>query len=126
MEDTMGNPRLRSIIIGTADIKKAKEFYIAVFGITIESEEAVYISSYGVDGTHIEIESDSEFRFPNWKEHNVGTYKNTEFAVADMELFLAKVEKNGGKIVSKPVMKPWGNISAEIADLDGNIFAVSQ
>ncbi len=117
-------PTLNSIIIGTVDIKRAKEFYIAVFGIIIEKEEAVYISAHGVDGTHIEIEEDSEQRFPNWKAHNVGTYKNSEFTVTDIHEFVKTVEKSGGKIISQPKMRPWGAFGAEIADPDGNIFLI--
>lgn len=119
-------PKLGPIIIGTSDIEKAKKFYIAVFGITIESEDTNYVSARGVDGTHIELEEDSENRFPNWAERNIGTYKNSEFRVSNIELFLANVIENGGAIVSKPTPRPWGDIGAEFSDLDGNIFLISQ
>ncbi|PIR69176.1 MAG: hypothetical protein COU47_04515 [Candidatus Niyogibacteria bacterium CG10_big_fil_rev_8_21_14_0_10_46_36] len=119
-------PKLGPIIIGTSDIEKAKKFYIAVFGLVIESEDKNYVSARGVDGTHIELEEDSENRFPHWAERNIGTYKNSEFQVPDMKLFLETVLKNGGKIISEPVSRPWGDIGAEFTDLDGNIFLVSQ
>ena len=119
-------PKLGSIIIGTSDIEKAKKFYIEVFGITIESEDTHYISARGKDGTHIELEEDSQDRFPRWKERNVGTYKNSQFIVSDIHGFLELVEKNGGSIVSKPIARPWGDFGAEFADPDGNIFLISQ
>ena len=119
-------PKLSSIIIGTSDLERAKEFYVAIFGITIEKESENYISALGVDGTHIEIEADTEYRFPNWKEHNIATYKNSEFTVADLNAFLDSVEKNGGKITSQPKTRPWGTIAAEIADPEGNIFLIVQ
>ena len=118
-------PSLSSVIIGTSDIQKAKEFYVAVFGIIVEIEEPHYISAHGTDGTHIEIETDSEHRFPNWVKHNVGTYKNSEFGVEDIHEFMKIVEKHGGKVINKPEMRPWGPV-AEIADLDGNIFLITQ
>lgn len=125
---TSGNnfPKLGPIIIGTSDIEKAKKFYTAVFGLTIESEDVNYISARGVDGTHIELEEDSENRFPHWAERNIGTYKNSEFQVADIVSFLQKVIDNGGKIVSKPTPRPWGDIGAEFSDPDNNIFLISQ
>ncbi len=119
-------PTLGPIIIGTSNIQKAKKFYIAVFGITIEKEDANYVSAKGVDGTHIELEEDSENRFPKWAERNIGTYKNSEFQVSDINSFLQKVVENGGAIVSKPVLRPWGNMVAEFSDPDGNIFLISQ
>ena len=119
-------PKLGPIIIGTANIEVAKKFYIAVFGLTIEREDSNYISAHGVDGTQIELEEDSENRFPNWKEHNIGTYKNSEFSVTDISAFLTTVVQNGGKIISAPVARPWGGFGAEFADPDGNIFLISQ
>ena len=117
-------PVLSSIIIGTNDIKRAKEFYRAVFGIVIEKDESMYISAHGIDGTHIEIETDSEYRFPNWQNHNIGTYKNSEFIVADIHEFVKTVENSGGKVISQPKIRPWGTFAAEIADPDGNIFLI--
>ncbi len=119
-------PALGPIIIGTADLQKARDFYISVFGISIEKEEANYISARGIDGTHIELEEDSENRFPHWAERNIGTYKNSQFIVSNINTFLDTVTRNGGKIVSDPVVRPWGNTTAEFADTDGNIFSISQ
>jgi predicted enzyme related to lactoylglutathione lyase len=119
-------PKLGPIIIGTSNIEKAKKFYSAVFGITIESEDTNYVSARGVDGTHLELEEDSENRFPRWAERNIGTYKNSEFSVPDINSFLDSVVQNGGKIMSNPVARPWGDMAAEFADPDGNIFLISQ
>ncbi len=127
MTDKGNFPTLGPIVIGTVDMERAKKFYTAVFGVTIENDESAhYVSARGVDGTHIELEGDSEHRFPNWAEHNVGTYKNSEFMVADIRSFLETVEKNGGKTITRPTPRPWGGFGAEFADPDGNIFPVSQ
>ncbi len=72
------------------------------------------------------MEKDSENRFPHWAERNVGTYKNSEFRLSDINSFLNKVIENGGKIISEPAPKPWGDMAAEFADPDGNIFLISQ
>lgn len=119
-------PVLGPIIIGTADLQKAKNFYTSVFGIRIETEDAHYVSARGIDGTHIELEEDSENRFPHWVERNIGTFKNSQFTVSDINAFLDTVTRNGGKIVSEPIIRPWGNTTAEFADIDGNIFLISQ
>lgn len=120
-------PRLGPIVIGTLDMERAKKFYTSVFGITIENDESShYVNAYAIDGTQIELEGDSEYRFPQWVNHNVGTYKNSEFVVPDIHLFFETVEKNGGKIVTMPVPRPWGGFGGEIADPDGNIFLISQ
>lgn len=118
--------RLGPIIIGVNDMARAKAFYTAVFGIKTEHEDATYLSSHMADGTHIELEMENEHRFPNWKAHNVGTYKNSEFQVTDMDAFLKTVAEHGGKIVSPQTARPWGGFAAEISDPDGNIFLISQ
>jgi lactoylglutathione lyase len=119
-------PKLGPIIIGTSNIEKAKDFYVKVFGIKIENESPNYVSARGVDGTHIELEEDSENRFPNWEKHNIGTYKNSEFSVDEISSFLDSVEQNGGKIISEPKERPWGGYGAEISDPEGNMFLISQ
>jgi predicted enzyme related to lactoylglutathione lyase len=119
-------PRLGPIIIGTKDLKVSKDFYIKVFGLEVNSENTNYISGHLIDGTHIELEEDSENRFNNWAEHNIGTYKSSEFYVADIKSFLDKVASNGGSVVSLPTKRPWGSLTAEFADPDGNIFLISE
>jgi predicted enzyme related to lactoylglutathione lyase len=118
-------PKLGPIVIGVKDIEKAKEFYVNVFEIEVDERSENYLSSH-LGNAHIELEEDSKNRFPDWKKNNVGTYKNSEFIVPDMTAFLKKVTQYGGKVVSTPVKRPWGSISAEIADPDGNIFLISQ
>lgn len=118
-------PKLGPIVIGVTNIKKAKEFYVNVFEIEIDNQDKNYVSAR-LNDTRIELEEDSEHRFPNWKKHQVGTYKNSEFIVEDMNAFIEKVRANGGKVISEPVMRPWGSVGAEIADPDGNIFLITQ
>lgn len=126
MNNKNNYPSLGPIIIGTKNIEKAKEFYINVFGLSIEKETPVYISGHGVDGTHIELEADCKERFPNWAQNNIGTYKNSEFQVVDIFGFLDNVKLNGGKVVTEPVKLSWGGYGAEIQDLDGNMFLIAQ
>ena len=126
MDNSNNFPNLGPIIIGTSNIEKAKAFYTAVFGVTIDHESPHYVSARGVDGTQIELEEYSEHRFPNWKEHNIGTYKNSEFQVADIHSFLESVEKHGGRIITRAVSRPWGGFGAEIADPEGNMFLIAQ
>lgn len=125
MKKSTTKPKLGPIIIGVTSIEKVKEFYVKVFEIEIAEQKENYLSAY-LNETHIEIEEDCASRFPGWKEHNVGTYKNSEFIVPNMNLFLKKVQEYGGKIISQPVMRPWGATTAEIADPDGNMFLISQ
>lgn len=108
-------------------MERAKQFYTSVFGITIQNDESAhYVSARTVDGILIELEGDSEHRFPNWVKNNIGTYKNSEFFVPDINLFFETVEQNGGKVITKPVPRPWGGFAGEIADPDGNILLISQ
>src|SRR3989338_9888461 len=72
----------------------------------LDSEQA--LNAYMEDGTHIELEMENEQRFPNWKAHNVGTYKNSEFQVADMAAFLEAVTANGGRIITPSPPPPPG------------------
>lgn len=118
-------PKLGPIIIGVKDVPKALPFYVNVFGINVDRQDESYVSSYMEDGTHIELEAWTEHRFPNWTEHNVGTYKNSEFQVADMEAFLKTVTANGGHIITPSTPRPWGGLGAEISDPDGNMFLIS-
>jgi predicted enzyme related to lactoylglutathione lyase len=117
-------PTLGPIIIGVKNIDLALDFYINVFEIKVDSRSENYLSAYLSD-THIELEEDSPNRFPNWAKNNIGTYKNSEFIVEDINTFIAKVSKYGGRVVSKPKDTPWGSKITEIADIDGNIFLIS-
>lgn len=119
-------PRLGPIIIGTMDINKSRKFYENVFGIRIDEESENYLSAYMEDGTHIEIEEDSPERFPYWAERNVGTFKNSQFLVNDIDAFLEIVSMNGGKIVTSKTARKWGGYGAEFSDVDGNIFLIAQ
>lgn len=114
-----------SIIIGTRDIESAKEFYVNVFGFVISTQSEYYLSGY-IWNTHVEIEEDAPYRFTGWVEHNIWTYKNSEFLVSDMSEFLWKVTTYGGSIIINPKVMPWWSINAEIADIDGNIFPIHQ
>jgi predicted enzyme related to lactoylglutathione lyase len=126
MTNETNYPVLGPIIIGTSDIAKAKKFYVAVFGLVIDSESDSYVSAHTIDGTRIELEADSENRFPSWAKRNIGTYKNCEFHVADLTSFLRNVVAHGGAIVSQVTPRPWGDVNGEFSDLDGNIFLISQ
>lgn len=117
--------KLGPIIIGVNSIDAVKDFYINVFGIEIKERSENYLSAY-IGDIHIEIEEDSENRFPNWAKNNIGTYKCVEFTVSDMEVFLKETKAHGGKVVSEPIKRPWGSVTAEIADPEGNIFLISQ
>jgi predicted enzyme related to lactoylglutathione lyase len=117
--------KLGPIVIGVQSIEKALPFYTAVFGIRVESRDDHYLSARLGDGTHIELEEDSPHRFPNWEKHNVGTYKNSEFTVTNMDSLLKTVVNHGGTVVTPKTPRPWGGFGAEISDLDGNIFLIS-
>lgn len=119
------NVRLGPIVIGVKNIEKSKSFYINVFGMVIKYQSENYLSGLFGD-VHIEIEEHSKNRFPSWAKHNIGTYKNSQFIVSDINELLTLVINNGGKIVNGPKSRPWGSINVEIADPDNNIFLISQ
>jgi len=83
-------PVLGPIIIGTTDIGNAKKFYIAVFGLVIDSESDNYVSARATDGTRIELEEDSENRFPGWAERNIGSIKIANFMSPTSHRFCEK------------------------------------
>lgn len=116
-------PKPGAIIIGTQNMAKAKTFYQKVFGITVDFEDETYISAKCTNGYPLEIEALNEHRFPNWEKNNIGTYKNIEFEVKNIEEFFAKVTQNGGDIVSEEKSRPWGK-AGEIKDIDGNTFLI--
>ena len=123
----MTRGQITHVEIPADDPERAKRFYQAVFGVVIEREDgAHYTLARGVDGTRIELEGMSEHRFPGWAERHIGTYKNSEFAVTDIQAFVASVVEHGGRIVTPPVARPWGGFGAEVADPDGNVLPISQ
>lgn len=119
-------PQFNAIIIGTKDISRAKIFYKNVFGITVIEEKENYLSAKTANNIHLELEENSEHRFPNWESNNIGSYKNTQFEVNDIFKFIQTVKENGGKVISEPKKRPWGTYGAEISDLDENIFLITQ
>lgn len=117
--------KLGPIIIGVRSIEKSREFYEKVFDFK-SSEESPHYLAWHISETFIEIEEDSHHRLPYWAEGNIGTYKNSEFLVDDIENFIKKVVTYGGSILTPPRAMPWWGKNAEIEDMDKNIFLISQ
>jgi len=118
-------PTLWAIIIWTKNKKLAKKFYSNVFWIDIEVEKENYISARLKDGTLIEIEENSENRFPNREKNNIWTYKNSQFMVDDLNDFLQKVVANWWSVISPIKQKPRGS-TTEICDSEGNTFLIGE
>ena len=117
--------RLWSIIIGVHSIEKSREFYEKVFGF-IPSESSNYYLAGHIWEAFVEIEEDSPHRLPYWAAGNIGTYKNSEFIVDNIDAFIEKVIAYRGSILTPPRSMPWWGRNAEIADPDKNIFLISQ
>ena len=117
--------KLWTIIIGVESIEASREFYEKVFGFISREESPHYLAGY-IGDILIEIEEDAAYRLPYWAEWNIGTYKNSEFIVDNMDEFLEQVVEFGGMVLTPPRCMPWWSINTEISDPDNNIFLISQ
>lgn len=117
--------QLWPIIIGVRSIEKSRLFYEKVFGFIAKEESPHYLAGH-IWEAFVEIEEDSPHRLPYWAEGNIGTYKNSEFLVDDLDDFMGKIVTYGGSILTPPRTMPWGWKNMEIADPDRNIFLISQ
>ncbi len=117
--------QLWPIIIGVHSIERFRLFYEKVFGFIAKEESPHYLAGH-IWEAFVEIEEDSPHRLPYWAEGNIGTYKNSEFLVDDIEGFILKVTEYGGSILTPPRAMPWWGSNAEIGDIDNNIFLISQ
>lgn len=117
--------KLNSVLISVSDIMRAKPFYENVFGVEF-SEVRPPFSCFTMSGIEFNIEENSPERAPGWVEKYIGTIKPISFKVDNVDDFLKRVVDNGGKIITKPITRPWGWKDGEFSDLDGNVFIVEQ
>jgi predicted enzyme related to lactoylglutathione lyase len=102
--------------ISVRDMKRAIGFYSRAFGATVAFESSGW-TSLQIAGVRLGLALDAQ---------HVGNRTGIHFAVGDLEAAIAEVERVGGSVVSAPVEIGPGVVMAEVADSEGNAFALNR
>ncbi len=119
------NIKVGVLLIGVADLNKARSFYEKVFGIeTVEFRPPFMRGKLG--DVEFNIEENADYRRPDWVSKNIGGRKTFTFEVDDIFEFLSRAKEAGAVIIDEPVKQSWGWYDATISDMDGNEFVIEQ
>ncbi len=115
--------KIDAIWVHIRNIKKARVFYRDVLGFeelqaSDEQEFAVFQVPRGPTlGIHRQGKDE-----PGRK---AGTVSGVYFKVKDTRKAAAAIKRRGGKITDKPKKQSWGDVTATVADPDGNEFVIT-
>jgi predicted enzyme related to lactoylglutathione lyase len=105
---------INALFVSTSNMDAAIQFYRDL-GVPLE------VSDHG-GGTHAEADfGDLHFAIQPWKSHSSPTSNvSFSFNVPNLEEYCRTLEAKGLKFKSLPTPQPFGGVTAEIYDPDGN------
>jgi predicted enzyme related to lactoylglutathione lyase len=121
--------KLGMFIIYVKDQKKSRDFYKEIFKIN-PTLDVPGMTEFNIDGVSIGIMPisgiskilENKISIPDEESIKCELYLYVEFP----DQYLEIVANNGGKIISNPIKRNWGDIVGYCTDLDGNILAFSK
>jgi catechol 2,3-dioxygenase-like lactoylglutathione lyase family enzyme len=134
----MGNPqagsqawpkRIFAVTVFVEDLQKAKEFYIRVFGLPVEFEDAnSAVFKFGdtlinllVTSAAPELIKPAKIASPESGARFVFT-----IPVDDVDAMCAELTSRGVKLLNGPMDRPWGIRTASFVDPGGYIWEIAK
>jgi predicted enzyme related to lactoylglutathione lyase len=119
------------IVLACDDVARSKAFYLSAFGWRVVVDLAVYVELEVPTGLRVGLYARPGF------ERNTGqasaarpaqgtTACELYLRVDDVGAALARCLSAGGRLLSGPAPRPWGDDAGYVADPDGNVVAVSR
>jgi predicted enzyme related to lactoylglutathione lyase len=102
--------------VEVADMRRATAFYVAALGATVSFTSEGW-SSLHIAGVRVGLALNPE---------HAAIKTGLHFAVDDLAVARAHVERAGGKIITPSVEVAPGVIVAEVRDTEGNTFVLTQ
>jgi predicted enzyme related to lactoylglutathione lyase len=102
--------------VGVRDMPRATAFYVVALGATMVFATPGW-TSLRIAGVRLGLALSPE--------HTPGRV-GLHFAVADLAVARAEVERAGGRLVTAPTEVAPGVIISDLADTEGNVFTLTQ
>lgn len=116
-------------ILAVSDPARAARFYREAFGWRPRVELPIYVELEVPGGPALSLYQREGFAANTGVRPEPvapGAISGTElyFRVSDLAAACARLEAAGGRLLSAPAPRPWGDLAAYYADPDGNVVAV--
>src|SRR3569833_940930 len=118
---------MRYLILYVADFEKSLRFYRDVLGVPVRAEHGTYVA-FDTGSTILAFnnrESAREVTGLAIPDGEVASQSfEMRFAVEDVPATIESLRRQGVTIVKEPVVKPWGQTVAYVADPDGHYLEI--
>lgn len=110
------------------DIEKARKFYSNVLGLKeIQFDPQMNTAYFAIPGVNVPL---SVHKYEGYCRTEMpgrapGTVSGIVFAVDDVHRAVTEIKNRGGRITDQPDKRPWGSVTATVADPDGNEFVLT-
>ncbi len=118
--------KLAGVFVNDAD--KAYDFYVNKLGFEVKEDQAM-----GEGGRWLEVVPPGSTTrlaiatsFPGQTDARVGGFTNIAFSTDDIQATYEKLVARGVNFTEKPTRQVWGDIVAQFADPDGNVFSLGE
>jgi len=115
-------------ILAVDDVARAARFYVDALGAKPRVDVGVFAEFDMPDGPNLGLYQRAGFARNTGRPQTVrapGTTTSTElyFRVDDVDAALARALAAGAELLSPPAPRVWGDLTAYVADPDGNVLA---
>lgn len=119
------------VILACDDVARAKAFYVDAFGWRATVDLPVYVELDVPTGLRVGLYQRAGFARNTGEPAAARPAAGTTAAelylrVADVPAAYARLVEAGGRPLSPPAARPWGDEAAYVADPEGNVVAVSR
>lgn len=119
------------LILAVEDVARAKAFYVAAFGWTIEADVPVYVEMAAPGGLRIGIYERRSFGLNTGRVPIAippGEFGPAEvyLRVDDLAEACGRLERAGARLLSAAAPRVWGETVAYYADPDGHVLALAR
>lgn len=119
------------VVLACTDVARAKAFYAGVFGWPAIVDLPVYAELAVPTGLRVGLYARDGFARNTGESPAAPPAAGTTacelyLRVDDVGAALARLVAHGGRLLSAPAERPWGDEAAYVADPEGNVVAVSR
>ena len=118
---------MRYLILYVADFEKSLRFYRDVLGVPVRAEHGTYVE-FDTGSTILAFNTRESAREVTGLAIPDGEVASQSFelgfAVEDVPATIESLRRQGVTIVKEPVVKPWGQTVAYVADPDGHYLEI--
>jgi catechol 2,3-dioxygenase-like lactoylglutathione lyase family enzyme len=124
---------VRSVIVILAcdDVARSREFYVRAFGWKVGADFPVYVEMEAATGVRVGLYLREGFAKntgepPAPRPARGTTASEIYLYVDDVTAAFARLLAAGGRPLSRPAPRVWGDEAGYVADPDGNVVAVAR